>query len=475
MKAERRPAPPDRIEWVIRTAVPALVLLGLLGIAVRQAAEALANDDTFFHLRIGHEFLSGWSLSDPGRVTTLATRDWVPTQWAGQMAMSGMEGQFGLSGVAWLAGLLFTAYVVALYLACRYMASPLAAALVTVVAFTCSTTGLSARPQMVSYVLVVVVTLAWLRTAQDRKLRWWLIPLVWAWATVHGMWPIGLAISVAGALGCALDLRSGRAWMIRALLIPILSAVAACLTPIGPRLYLEILSVGSRSRYFDEWQAPQFTELAPLLVAVLLALVVGIRLRQPTLSWVQTLLLLQAGGWAIYSARTIPVAAAMLAPLAAAALQSVQRPAEAMQRPERLFVAGAWLASLVILGVAVTNTGASEASHPRWADDALDDLPSGTVVLNEWEWGGYLMWKHPDLNLVMHGYGDMFTDAELDRNVDITLLKPNWDDEVESTGASIALLNPDSSLAHELEHFAGWTVVRQDEEVVLLTAPGSSP
>jgi hypothetical protein len=466
-----RPASPDRIEWVIRTVVPNLVLIAMLGIAVRQAAAALTNDDTFFHLRLGHEFLSGWSISDPGSVTTLATRDWVPTQWAGQMAMSGMDDLFGLAGVAWLAGLMFTAYIVALYVACRHMASPLTAALVTVIAFVCSTTGLSARPQMVSYLLVVVVTLAWLRTAQDRKLRWWLVPLIWVWATIHGMWPIGVAIGVVGVLGCVLDLRPGRTWLIQALSIPAMSAVAVCLTPIGPRLYLEILSVGSRSEYFKEWAAPQFTELAPLLLAALLALTLGIRLRQASLSWVHTLLLLQAGGWAIYSARTIPVAAAMLAPIAAAAIQSVQRPAEPMQRPEKLFVAGAWAASLVVLAVAVPGTSASNASHPPWADDALSDLPSGTVVLNEWDWGGYLMWKHPDLNLVMHGYGDMFTDAELDRNVDITLLKPNWDEQVESTGASVAMLDPQSSLAYALERSRGWTVVRQDDDAVLLAAP----
>ena len=464
-------APPDRITWIIRTVVPNLVLLVLLGIAARQASASLDNDDTFFHLRFGQEFLSGWSISDPGSVTSQASRDWGPTQWAAQIGMASMENLFGLAGVAWLAGLMFTAYVIALYLACRQFASPLTSTLVTVVAFLCSATGLSARPQMVSYLLIVVVTSAWLRTAQDRRLRWWLVPLVWAWATLHGMWPIGIAVGVVAVVGCALDRRSDRRWLLKAAGIPALSAIAACLTPLGPRLYLEILSVGSRSEYFKEWGPTNFTEIAPMLLAALMALVILLGLRQVSFSWTQTLLLLQAGGWAIYSARTVPVAAAMLTPLAAMALQSVQRPAEPLRRREGLFVGGAFLAGLLLLAAMVPGTSTASPADREWVDDALHNLPPETVLLNEWDWGGYLMWKHPQLDLVMHGYGDTFTDEELDRNVDITLLRPEWDEQVESTGATVALLDPDSSLAYELERSAGWAVVREDSQVVLLAAP----
>jgi hypothetical protein len=464
-------APPDRITWIIRTVVPNLVLLAMLGIAIRQASAPLGNDDTFFHLRFGHEFLSSWRISDPGSVTSQATRDWVPTQWTAQAGMAGMENLFGLAGVAWLAGLMFTAYVVTLYLACRQVASPLTSALVTVVAYLCSVTGLSARPQMVSYLLVVVVTSAWLRTAQDRRLRWWLVPLVWAWATLHGMWPIGIAIGAVAVLGCALDRRSDRPWLLKAAAIPALSAIAVCLTPLGPRLYLEILSVGSRSEYFKEWGPTNFTEIAPLLLATLMALVIVLALRQVPFNWTQTLLLLQAGGWAIYSARTVPVAAAMLTPLAAMALQSAQRPSEPIDRREGMFVGGALLASLLLLTAIVPGTSTDSPADREWVDDALHNLPPDTVLLNEWDWGGYLMWRHPQLNLVMHGYGDTFTDKELNRNVDITLLRPEWDQRVESTGATVALLDPDSSLAYDLERSGGWAVVREDDEVVLLTLP----
>ena len=43
-------------------------------------------------------------------------------------------------------------------------------------------------------------------------------------------------------------------------------------------------------------------------------------------------------------------------------------------------------------------------------------MPAGTVVLNDWGEGGYLMWAYPDLDFVVSGYGDIYTDSEIARN-----------------------------------------------------------
>ena len=85
-----------------RVWLPALTLLGVLVVAVTRAARPLTNPDTYFHLRFGAEFLAGWSLRDPGSVSSSATRDWLPTQWLPQVLMAAIEDRTGLPGVAWL-------------------------------------------------------------------------------------------------------------------------------------------------------------------------------------------------------------------------------------------------------------------------------------------------------------------------------------------------------------------------------------
>ena len=73
----------------------------------------------------------------------------------------------------------------------------------------------------------------------------------------------------------------------------------------------------------------------------------------------------------------------------------------------------------------------------------------------------------------MHGYGDVFTDAELERNADLVRLAPGWDDLVADLAPDAALLDPDSSLGYAVEHQLGWTRVEGDHDYVLLTPPPS--
>ena len=67
---------------------------------VRRAAMPLDNLDTYFHLRFGHEFLSGdWSLRDPGSVSTLRDRaTGCRPSGCPQVVMAQTEEWFGLAG-----------------------------------------------------------------------------------------------------------------------------------------------------------------------------------------------------------------------------------------------------------------------------------------------------------------------------------------------------------------------------------------
>lgn len=69
----------------------------------------------------------------------------------------------------------------------------------------------------------------------------------------QGMWPVGVSISAAAAVGLVLERRSTRGQAARLLAIPLASAVVALLTPIWSGTYRSLLVVGSRSDYFEEW------------------------------------------------------------------------------------------------------------------------------------------------------------------------------------------------------------------------------
>ncbi|MCW2793778.1 MAG: hypothetical protein JWO76_2876, partial [Nocardioides sp.] len=273
----------------VRTLVPLGLLLVVLGVVVHGAAVPLANFDTYFHLRFGREFLDGsWSLRHPGSVSTLATADWVPTQWLPEVVMAWTEDHTGLAGVAWLSGLQQFLLVLALYAAGRRWADPIAVVPVVCVALVAIMPGLSMRPQVLSFVLMSVVVSAWLRSQADGRVRWWLVPLTWLWAMVHGMWPIGILVGVVAVAGLALDRSVDRRTLLRHLAVPVLSAVAAALTPVGPALYPAVLGVASRREFFAEWAAPDYTTVPPLALALLAAVLLTLVLRRGHLTWSDT-------------------------------------------------------------------------------------------------------------------------------------------------------------------------------------------
>ena len=455
-----------------RTVLAGLVVAGTLVSLVVNCARTLTNTDTYFHLRFGHAFLHGWSLGHPGSVSTFATRDWVPTQWLSEIAMARTEDWFGLAGVAWLSGLLEIALFVTLYVVCRDSAEPLVASAVTATALFAMQSGLSMRPQVVSYLLVAVVVGAWLRTSRDGRVRWWLIPLVWVWGMLHGMWPVALVIGVVAVVGLALD-RAPRRLLLRAAAVPVGSAVVAGLTPVGPRLYTAVAAVGSRSSYFAEWGSPDWTSWYAAALAALLVLTVAAMWRRRSNDWTEMLLVALAFAFAVYSQRTVPVAAAMIAPLAAAPVQDLLGRRSPFGRNERLAVTGSALVALVALAVAVPFTSADPPQQPSWMDPALGALPAGTKVLDDWGQGGYLMWRYPRLDLMMHGYGDTFTTAELRRNTDLITTAPGWDAALRATGARVAVLRPWSQLGYLLTAQEGWQVLHRSDAFEMLRAPAS--
>src|SRR4249919_527638 len=367
----------------VRTWLAALVVLGTLVTLVANCARTLTNTDTYFHLRFGQELLGGWRLRHPGSVSTFATRDWVPTQWLSEIVMAKTEDWFGLAGVAWLSGFLEIALFVTLYVVCRDRAEPLVAAALTATALFAMQNGLSMRPQVISYLLVAVVVGAWLRTARDGRVRWWLIPLVWLWAMLHGMWPLAVVIGGVAVVGLALD-RAPRRVVVRAAVVPVASAVVAALTPVGPELYTAVAAVGSRSQYFAEWGSPDWTSWEYGALVVLLVLTVLALWRRRHNPWTEILLVGLAAAFAVYSERTVPVAAAMVAPLLAGPLQDVLGRRTPVDRRERLAVGGGALAALVILAVAVPFTSADPPAEPASLDAALSALPPGTKVLDDW-------------------------------------------------------------------------------------------
>ncbi|HRK47180.1 MAG TPA: hypothetical protein PK324_16220, partial [Nocardioides sp.] len=320
-------ASPSLVTLIARTVVPLAMIAVVFVVMVRTAAAPLSNPDTFFHLRFGREFLDGWSLRHPGHVTSWATADWVPTQWLPQELMARFDAWFGLPGVAWLAGLQFVGLALTFVLVARRWADRVVAAPLVIAALLACAPSISMRPQVLSYIATALTAGLWLAIRYgSRRSVWWLIPLTWVWAMCHGMWPLGVIISCVAAAGFVLDgvVRGPRA--IRLAAVPVIAGlVAGLLTPVGAQLLPAVLLVNSRGQYFSEWQPPNFTMPNCLALLAILLVTVLVMVKRGA-DWTTIALVGLAAGFAVYSSRTVPVAAALLVPVAAYQLQRVVGP-----------------------------------------------------------------------------------------------------------------------------------------------------
>lgn len=460
------------ITTFIRRGLPLLGLAAALVVLIGLQDVPEVGSDVWLHLRLGQEFRDGWSLARPGHLGVYDTATWYPTQWASQLAMSWTWTTFGTGGVIWLAGALVLLLPVTLYLVSRRYAAPLPSVLATCLGVCAAAPGLTARPQLVSYLLIAVVVAAWLRTVEDGRPRWWLVLLTWVWVPLHGMWIIGVSIGVAVTVGMALSRRHDRHTLLRLGAIPVLSSLVSVATPLGLHVIDSVTGVGSRNSVLTEWGPPDFTSPSPLFLVLMVTIVLLVHLRGGPLDWPTLMLLGLAMAWGLYSVRTVIVAGIIITPLLAVALQRMVPPTGPPRRRELTVVAGITVLTLGALAVTAADRADREVVSP-WVSDRLDAMPDGTRLLDDWSLGHYTMANHPQVQLVMHGYVEMFTPDELERNVDITRLEPGWDADVEDLDVDYALVDPDSQLGYALVHQLGWDTVDGDDDYVLLTPPAS--
>ncbi|MGZ4531471.1 MAG: hypothetical protein ACXVXP_03875 [Mycobacteriaceae bacterium] len=475
--AEDMPSSRDGFSWVAAGAAWFALLALMLRLTIHASAP-LDNGDTWFHLRIGEQLLGPWSLSHPGRLSSFATSSWVPTQWSTEMVAALFERWFGLPGVAWLFGLLFLVFVVLLYAGSRRLGDPLPAAVATGLAVIGTAGQLSARPQVVSLILMVVVVAAWLRTAEDGRVRWWLVPMTWFWATAHGLWSAGVLVGFVACVGLALDGRIGDRHEIgKQFAIPVLSLFAAAITPIGPRLLVSQFAVSARASLIGEWGPTSFRDVPPLMVTLMIGVVILVwaRASRPV-PWTRLLLLGLACGWTLLVDRMVAFGAVVAAPLMAEALQQIL-PGHSL--PIRLPRVERWalgLGTLVLvagLAVAVPSTAATPGGVPTALTPRLAALPAGSPVLVEDSSGAWMEWRFHDLNPVIDGMFDAYPVSYLHDFADFRDLQPGWQKFVVRSRASVAVLPIRSALEAALERELHWRQLQRAGKWVYLVAPGS--
>jgi hypothetical protein len=195
------------------------------------------------------------------------------------------------------------------------------------------------------------------------------------------------------------------------------------------------------------------------------------------------LVLVSAVVWTWYSGRTVAVAGLVVAPLFAAALDRLVRAgngdsaeASAGERPgrsEMAVLAAATAVAVIVVAALAPSTSDRPGDVPTRLDATLDRLPAGARVFNAYELGGWIAWRHPDLEQYIDGLITPYSERHAHDYTIAESTSPGWYDVVLESHAAVALVAGNSALAGGLEN-KGWTLEGQDEGYVLLREPRNS-
>ena len=453
----------------------AVVVLAVLVVA-RLGIRPVSDPDAWWHVRAGEYLVHGGPFVGKDPWSPFATQPFILTQWLPDVFAFEVHQMWGWPGIAWLrcAGML--AFMSVVFWSTRRVADTLPAMIAALAGVVGALGSLSERPQIVGFVLLAATVGAWWATARDLRPRWWLIPMTWLWACCHGLWSLGLTVGCAVIVGLVVDRRLSRSSALRLSGVVGGSLMAACLTPVGPRLLLTPFEVAAAAApSVEEWQASSVRQPTTLCVLLMLAAVVVVMLRSPArLPWWQVALLTLGAGYTLLMARTVAVGAVLAAPLLA---ESLQRLRGSLTPPPRrrsrcglaLLLAGV----LVVAALLAPVMAGAPTGVPKGLSPALSRLEPGTIVLDDQGQSGWLLFSQPDLVPVIDLRSEVYGASYIRRYTDAILLRPGWSDFVEKSGASAALFRVDAPIADALRTQLGWVVVASADHYLLLR-PGTA-
>jgi hypothetical protein len=468
----------------------AILAMGLFVMAARN----VVDPDVWWHLRTGQLMVETHLVphSDPYSFTR-AGQPWVDHEWLSQVFIYGVYRFAGWGGLTAAFALVIAAALWIAFLRCP--GKPYIAGLFTICGALACLPSAGVRPQMLTLLLASVLLWILERSYERPRLLWWTAPLVLLWVNVHAGFALGIVFLFLFLAGDLLDSalhRSESSQLLahaRKLALAIVVCVAVVpLNPNGLQLYrypLETLRSPAMQGYISEWASPNFhqAEYAPTLLLILSILLFGAL--SPRRLRVRELLLLCAMTYAaLRSVRHIPVFVLVVTPILAALANEwlKQRPVpiwtSGQGSPSRVKLAlnasllAGFIAFVAIRFVYVVKhqTEAEQQKYPSQAVAFLLSNPSCAPILNDYNWGGYLIWKaYPEYRVFIDGRADLYGDSFMDAFASTYYVRgKSWAAPLEQWSIRSVVLPPDAPLLTALDSTPGWKRVYSDSQAVIL-------
>jgi hypothetical protein len=460
------------------------------------SVRARFNDpDTWWHLKMGQVIWATHKIptSDIFSFTT-NHHSWIPHEWLSQVAIFAAYHWGGYSGLMLWFCFASGAILIAGYALCTlYSGNAKVSLLGALVIFVFATVGLSIRPQLVGYLLLLIeLILIHLGRTRDRRWFWTLPPLFALWINCHGSFFLGLLVAGAFLFASFFEFQAGsligKRWgsgsrntLIAALAV---SIPALFLNPDGLKQVLYPLDtllhqpVGLST--VQEWLPLALNSQRGVLFLIILAAIFLLVIARIGELYFEELILLAAGVWLAGSHdRMLFVFGIFAAPILTRMLAGSWDNYDAATdriAPNAVLIGLAIAVSWLAFPGAPNLTRQIEAKSPVKAVQFIHSHHLAGPMLNDYNDGGYLIWAMPEHPVFIDGRGDVFEWAGvLQQFGDWANLNSDPDALLDTYQIQFCLLAQGMPEARVLPLLHTWKVIYSDDLNVILVRTTPAP
>ena len=426
------------------------------------------DPDTWWHTKVGQRIFATWTwpTTDPYSFTAYG-HPWIAYEWAGEVLMGLAAQMAGLQGLtALLVGLTSLLTLLLYYYAYLRSGNSKAAFVACMLVLPMAGVVFTLRPQLLGYIFLLVTLISLERFRQGRDRALWILPAVYLlWVNTHGSFAFGfLALGWFWVSGLV-DFHKGellaQRWTTRQRrqlgLVFLLCLLVLPFTPYGTQLAAYPLEVALQQPIaianIEEWRP---LGVDSWLGKTVLGFFLGFLLVQMTLRPKYQLadigLLLFSFYSTLMHTRFVLLFALLLAPFVAVLL--------ARWMPRYHPTKDKYVLNAVLMGVIAATMLAYFPSRQKLEERVADEYPSRAVtylhqhpvggnLLNDYFFGGYLIWsRSPQHRVFIDGRADIYEyTGVLSDYVHLIALAQDTPQLLRKYQIDACLLQPGNSLA----------------------------
>jgi hypothetical protein len=388
-------------------------------------APGLLDPDIWWHLRAGKWIFDNGAVphTDPFSVYG-ADKPWIAYSWLFESIVYGLYVLLGLPGIVLYNVISTVAIACAVFALIHYFERTFVVTVVLAVLCIGAMLPilLTPRPWLFSILFFLVELYILMTVRMNRRTRrlWLLPPLFALWANIHiqfvyGFFLLGLATIESWLNVIArrfVPVTEQRSILPSTMIFVTASCMAATLfNPYHYRIYVPVFEISGQRAFYDlisELQAIPFRTFPDYLVLGLAVCAVFVLGRRQPVDCVLTPFLLTGFFVSFHSQRDVWFVVIASSTVLALGASDLRGKRSVIQKREILCILGALS---ILIGIALRATNVSQDAleakvsqrYPAAAAAAIESRGYIGPLYNQFEWGGYLIWRLPHLPVTMDG------------------------------------------------------------------------